>query len=58
MELQGLSSMQVRSCKMDKVTFIEVEGLEHAVIENADGSFTTMLKTTYDELKANEAETI
>ena len=50
---------------MDKVTFIEVEGLEHAVIENADGSFTTMLKSTYDALQAeqstpiviNEAET-
>ena len=33
---------------MDKVTFIEVEGLEHAIIENADGSFTSMLKSTYD----------
>jgi hypothetical protein len=51
---------------MDKVTFIEVEGLEHAVIENADGSFTTMLKTEYDRRQAeqstpivvNEAETI
>ena len=38
------------------VTFIEVEGtggLEtHAVIENADGEFTSMLKSTYDEQQA------
>jgi hypothetical protein len=44
---------------MDNVTFIEVEGFEgvkeHAIIEHADGSFTSMLKSTYDELKANEA---
>ena len=44
---------------MDKVTFIEVQEpttgklLEHAIIEHADGSFTSMLKSTYDELKAN-----
>jgi hypothetical protein len=38
------------------VTFIEVEGtggLEtHAVIENADGGFTSMLKSTYDAQQA------
>ena len=43
---------------MDKVTFIEVEGSgvtqTHAIIEHADGSFTSMLKATYDEVKANE----
>ena len=41
------------------VTFIEVEGtggLEtHAVIENADGEFTSMLKSTYDEQQATLA---
>jgi hypothetical protein len=46
---------------MENVTFIEIESLggtvEHAIIEHADGSFTSMLKSTYDELKANEAET-
>ena len=46
----------------NKVTFIEVEheGVTetHAIIEHEDGSFTSMLKSTYDELKANEAETI
>ena len=48
---------------MDKITFIEaieVDGsiTEHVVIEHADGSFTSMLKSFYDEqqaaLKANE----
>jgi hypothetical protein len=49
---------------MDKTTFIEVQNLdgtvtEHALIAHADGSFTSMLKTTYDEqVKANEAKTL
>ena len=45
---------------MDEVTFFvdELDGIEHALIAHADGSFTSMLKSTYDELKANEAETI
>ena len=38
---------------MDNVTFIEdSKGFEHAVIEHADGSFTSMLKSTYDEQQA------
>ena len=45
---------------MEKVTFTEIEtmaGLETiAVIDRGDGSFTSMLKSTYDELKANEAK--
>jgi hypothetical protein len=40
---------------MDNVTFIEVEGVEHAIIDHGNGEFTSMLKSTYDELKANEA---
>jgi hypothetical protein len=43
---------------MDNVTFIEVQGEEHAVIDHGNGEFTSMLKSTYDELKANEAKTI
>ena len=47
---------------MENVTFIETEvfgeTLEHAIIEHADGTFTSMLKSTYDELKANEAAAI
>lgn len=46
---------------MEKVTFIEIESpngsiVEHALITNADGSTTSMLKSAYDELKANEAK--
>jgi hypothetical protein len=45
---------------MDNVTFIEIESLggveTHAIIAHADGSFTSMLKSRYDELKANEAK--
>ena len=37
---------------MDKVTFFEVESfgetIEHALIAHADGSFTSMLKSTYE----------
>lgn len=43
---------------MDKVTFIEttdtLSGVvtEHALIEHADGSFTSMLKSTYEAQQA------
>ena len=42
---------------MDTVTFIDVETSfgaveKHAIIEHADGSFTAMLKSTYDEQQA------
>jgi predicted aspartyl protease len=48
---------------MDKVSFIEVENpdgttTEHAIIDRGNGEYTSMPKSTYDELKANEAETI
>ena len=48
---------------MDNVTFIEIEGLggieTHAIIDRGDGSFTSMLKSTYDEMIArNEANTL
>ena len=49
---------------MDNVTFIEqtdaITGnvTEHAIVDHGNGEFTSMLKSTYDELKANEAETI
>ena len=47
---------------MDNVTFIEVENLdgtttEHAIIDRGNGEYTSMLKSTYDELKADEAKT-
>jgi hypothetical protein len=44
---------------MGNVTFIEIDATgvaqTHAIIQHSDGSFTSMLKSTYDELKANEA---
>jgi hypothetical protein len=47
---------------MDNVTFIEIEtliGLEtHAIIEHADGSFTSMLKSTYDAMQAEQSTPI
>ncbi len=50
-------SALVRSCKMDNVTFIEIETLGgvqiHAIIDRGNGEFTSMLKSTYDEQQAN-----
>ena len=37
---------------MDKVTFIEVEGVEHAIIDRGNEEFTSMLKSTYDAQQA------
>jgi hypothetical protein len=43
---------------MDKVTFIEVETLSgaetHAIIDRGNGEFTSMLKSTYDEMIAKQ----
>jgi hypothetical protein len=37
---------------MDNVSFVKVESfgemVEHAIIDHADGSYTSMLKSTYD----------
>ncbi len=41
---------------MDNVTFITVDEVEHVILDRGNGEFTSMLKSTYDELKANEAE--
>jgi hypothetical protein len=46
---------------MDNVTFIEItdpmsgEVTEHAIIDKGNGEFISMLKSTYEELLANEA---
>jgi hypothetical protein len=41
---------------MDKVTFIEVEGIngvvEHAIIDRGNGEFTSMTKANYDAMIA------
>lgn len=42
---------------MDKVSFIEIDGVEHAIIDRGNNEFTSMLKSTYDE-KQNEAATL
>jgi hypothetical protein len=46
---------------MDNVTFVEIENTDgtmttHAIIDRGNGEYTSMLKSTYDELKANEAK--
>ena len=47
---------------MENVTFYEIETLgeitEHAVIDHGNGEFTSMLKSTYEAMKANETEII
>ena len=41
---------------MESVTFItDSQGNEHAIIDRGNGEYTSMLKSTYDEMKANEA---
>ncbi len=42
---------------MNPVLFVTDEaGVEHAIIDHGNGEYTSMLKSTYDELKANEAK--
>ena len=49
---------------MDNVSFVQVENRdgsisEHAMINNGNGEFTSMLKSTYDEMIArNEPSTL
>jgi hypothetical protein len=41
---------------MDNTAFItDEQGNEHVIIDHGDGSFTSMLKSTYDELQAQQA---
>lgn len=41
---------------MEKVKFVEIESFEgtqtHAIIDRGNGEFTSMLKSTYDEMIA------
>jgi len=45
---------------MDNVTFIEVESMgateTHAIIDRGNGEFTSMLKSTYDEMIKQSAD--
>jgi hypothetical protein len=40
---------------MDKVIFIQVEGVEHAIIDRGNGEFTSMLKSTYEAMQAEQS---
>ena len=44
---------------MENVTFIEIETMgkaeTHAIIDRGNGEFTSMLKSTYDEMVANQS---
>ena len=49
--------------KMDNVTFIEIDSIggkvTHAIIDRGNGEYTSMLKSTYDEMIAQrEASTL
>ena len=40
---------------MDNVTFVtDEQGVEHAIIDRGNEEFTSMLKSTYDEMIANQ----
>lgn len=43
---------------MDNVNFVIIDDKEYAVIDHGNEAFTSMPKSEYDELKANEAKTI
>jgi hypothetical protein len=47
---------------MDNVTFIEVtvndETQEHAIIDRGNGEFTSMLKSAYDAMQAEQSTPI
>ena len=51
---------------MENISFIKIENpysgelIEHAIIDRGNGEFTSMLKSTYDEMiaKQDEASTL
>ena len=50
-----------RNCKMDNVTFVDVENpldksiKTHAIIDRGNGEYTSMLKSTYDAMQAEQS---
>jgi hypothetical protein len=40
---------------MDKVSFIKVEGTEHAIIDRGNAEFTSMTKAEYDRQQAEQS---
>ena len=49
---------ELQEMKMDNVTFIEVNEVEHAIIDRGNGEFTSMLKSTYDAMQAEQSTPI
>jgi hypothetical protein len=43
---------------MDKVSFIKVEGVEHAIIDRGNSEFTSMTKAEYDRQQAEQSTPI
>ena len=43
---------------MENVSFIEVEGVEHAIIDRGNGEYTSMPKTEYDRREAEQSTPI
>jgi len=44
---------------MNDIEIVEVQGFEHVIIDRGNGEFTSMLKSTWDELEAaKEAQSL
>ena len=41
---------------MENITIIEVEGVEHIIIDRGNGEFTSMPKAVWDELEAQREQ--
>ena len=48
----------VRSCKMNNVTFVTYDDIEYAIIDRGNEEFSSMLKSTYDEMIARETASL
>jgi hypothetical protein len=42
----------------DNISFVEVDGEIHAIIDHGNEQFTSMLKSTYDELQAEASKVV
>ena len=40
---------------MDNVTYVTINEVEHAIIDRGNGEFTSMLKSTYDAMQAEQS---
>jgi hypothetical protein len=43
---------------MDNVSFIIIDEVEHAIIDRGNGEYTSMLKSTYDAMQAEQSTPI